>query len=130
MILAGCLIAALTYFPLFHALTSVVNPQLEKALETVKVEITADPAGCGSVFDPVGIRQFTAPCDTARRALATAAIPYKLNVRRCRLRREGGGQRQGRGGRQGLRPEGDGGGERGRLPDGQGPEHPQDRQSA
>ena len=79
VILAGCLIAALTYFPLFHALTSVVNPQLEKALSTVKVEITADPAGCGSVFDPVGIRVFTAPCDTVRRALATAAIPYKLN---------------------------------------------------
>ena len=79
VILGGCLIAALTYFPLFHALTSVVNPQLEKALTTVKVEITADPAGCGSVFDPVGIRQFTAPCDTVRRALATAAIPYKLS---------------------------------------------------
>jgi MFS family permease len=78
VILAGCLIAALTYFPLFHMLTSLVNPQLEKALGTVKVEITADPAGCGSVFDPVGIRQFSAPCDTARRALATAAVPYTL----------------------------------------------------
>ena len=78
VILAGCLLAALTYFPLFHMLTKLVNPQLEKALETVKVEITADPAGCGSVFDPVGIRVFTAPCDTARRALATAAIPYTL----------------------------------------------------
>jgi hypothetical protein len=78
VILAGCLIAALTYFPLFHGLTKLVNPQLEKALETVKVEVTADPAGCGSVFDPVGIRQFTEPCDTTRRALATAAIPYTL----------------------------------------------------
>jgi MFS family permease len=78
VILAGCLIAALTYFPLFHMLTSLVNPQLEKALGTVKVEITADHAGCGSVFDPVGIRQFSAPCDTARRALATAAVPYTL----------------------------------------------------
>jgi sugar transport protein len=78
VILAGCLIAALTYFPLFKMMTSLVNPQLEKALETVKVQIVADPAGCGSVFDPVGIRQFSAPCDTTRRALATAAIPYKL----------------------------------------------------
>jgi hypothetical protein len=78
VILAGCLLAAVTYFPLFMGLTKLVNPQLEKALDTVKVEITADPAGCGSVFDPVGIRQFTAPCDTTRRALATAAIPYKL----------------------------------------------------
>jgi MFS family permease len=78
VILFGCLIAALTYFPLFKMLTGVVNPQLEKALETVKVEVTADPAACGSVFDPVGIRVFTAPCDTARRALASAAIPYTL----------------------------------------------------
>src|SRR6185295_2410549 len=78
VILAGCLIAAATYFPLFHGLTKLVNPQLEKALETVKVEVTADPAVCGSVFDPVGIRVFTAPCDTTRRALATAAIPYTL----------------------------------------------------
>ncbi len=78
VILAGCLIAAVTYFPLFKMLTSVVNPQLEKALETVKVEVTADPAGCGSVFDPVGIRVFTAPCDTVRRALASGAIPYTL----------------------------------------------------
>jgi len=79
VILFGCLIAAATYFPLFQGLTKLVNPQLEKALETVKVEIVADPAGCGSVFDPVGIRVFTAPCDTTRRALATAAIPYKLS---------------------------------------------------
>ncbi len=47
----------------------------------------ADPAGCGSVFDPVGIRQFTAPCDTTRRALATAAIPYKLSYGAAGLRR-------------------------------------------
>jgi MFS family permease len=78
VILIGCLIAALTYFPLFQGLTKFVNPTLETALGTVKVEIVADPAGCGSVFDPVGIRQFSAPCDTTRRALATAAIPYKL----------------------------------------------------
>ena len=129
VILAGCLLAAATYFPLFHGLTKLVNPQLEKALETVKVEITADPAGCGSVFDPVGIRVFTAPCDTTRRALATAAIPYKLKYGACGLRREGGGQRQGRGGRQGLRRQRDGDGGRSRLPDGQGSEHPEDHQS-
>jgi hypothetical protein len=36
----------------------------------------ADPASCGSVFDPVGIRSFTAPCDVARVALARSAITY------------------------------------------------------
>jgi MFS family permease len=77
IILAGCLIAALTYFPLFSYLTQTASPQLAKALETVKVEVRADPATCGSVFDPVGIRQFTAPCDVARVALARAAIKYE-----------------------------------------------------
>lgn len=80
VILSGCLIAALTYFPLFKGLTSLINPQLEIALEKVKVEVTADPAGCGSVFDPVGIRVFTAPCDVTRRTLASNAIPYTLKT--------------------------------------------------
>jgi MFS family permease len=78
IILAGCLIAAATYFPLFHALTRAANPKLEQALSTVKVLVTADPATCGSVFDPVGIRTFTAPCDVARVALARSAIKYEL----------------------------------------------------
>jgi MFS family permease len=78
IILAGCLIAAITYFPLFSYLTQTASPQLAKALDTVKVEVVADPATCGSVFDPVGIRQFTAPCDVARVALARAAIKYQL----------------------------------------------------
>ena len=78
IILAGCLIAALTYFPLFKFLTETANPKLAEALRTVKVQVVADPATCGSVFDPVGIRQFTAPCDVARVALARAAITYEL----------------------------------------------------
>jgi MFS family permease len=78
VILGGCLIAAITYFPLFGALTSVVSPRLNQALETGKVQVVADPATCGSVFDPVGIRTFTAPCDVARVALARAAVKYEL----------------------------------------------------
>jgi MFS family permease len=76
VILAGCLIAALTFFPLFQALTKVANPTLDKAIQTVKVEVTADPASCGNVIDPVGIRSFTAPCDVARVSLARAAVKY------------------------------------------------------
>jgi len=76
VILAGCLIAALTYFPLFGALTKLANPVLDNAIKTVKVEVSADPARCGSVFDPVGIRTFTEPCDVARVALARSAIKY------------------------------------------------------
>ena len=76
VILAGCLIAALTYFPIFHALTKYANPTLDNAINNVKVEVTADPAKCGSVFDPVGIRSFSEPCDVARVALARSAIKY------------------------------------------------------
>ncbi len=78
IILAGCLIAAITYFPLFGYLTQTASPRLARALETVKVDVVADPATCGSVFDPVGIRQFSAPCDVARVALARSAIKYEL----------------------------------------------------
>lgn len=76
IILAGCLIAALTYFPLFGALTKAANPGLAAAHANVKVQVVADPATCGSVFDPVGVRTFTQPCDIARRTLAAQAIVY------------------------------------------------------
>jgi MFS family permease len=78
VILAGCLIAALTYFPLFAQLTQIASPKLAAALESVKVQVVADPAKCGSVFDPVGIRTFTEPCDVARVALARSAVKYEL----------------------------------------------------
>jgi len=78
VILTGCLIGALTFFPLFTGLTQIASPKLAAAISTVQVKVTADPATCGSVFDPVGIRQFTAPCDLGRVALARAAIKYEL----------------------------------------------------
>lgn len=76
IILAGCLIAALSFFPIFRAITTNANPQLEKAIETVKVEVVADPTGCGDLFNPVGTRVFTAPCDTARSYLASSSVKY------------------------------------------------------
>jgi MFS family permease len=88
VILWGCLIGALVYLPsnsifknpinVFEHMTSIANPNYDKALKNVKVQISADPATCGSVFDPVGIRQFTAPCDTSRRVLSAQAISYTL----------------------------------------------------
>jgi MFS family permease len=76
IILAGCLIAALTFFPIFKMITTNANPALEKAIETVKVDVVADPAGCGDLFNPVGTRVFTAPCDTARAYLAQQSVKY------------------------------------------------------
>jgi MFS family permease len=79
IILAGCLIAALTFFPIFRMITTNANPALEKAIETVKVEVVADPAGCGDLFNPVGTRVFTAPCDTARAYLAQQSVKYSTS---------------------------------------------------
>lgn len=76
IILGGCLIAALTFFPIFKMITSNANPALEKAIETVKVDVVADPAGCGDLFNPVGTRVFTAPCDTARAYLSQSSVKY------------------------------------------------------
>jgi hypothetical protein len=76
IILAGCLIAALTFFPIFRMISANANPALEKAIEATKVEVVADPAGCGDLFNPVGTRVFTAPCDTARAFLAQSSVKY------------------------------------------------------
>jgi MFS family permease len=78
ILLAGCLIAAITYFPLFGQIAKTANPKLTSAIDTVKVNLTADPATCGTLFDPVGVRTFTTPCDVARRNLATNSIHYEL----------------------------------------------------
>ncbi|TYM00354.1 MHS family MFS transporter [Bradyrhizobium rifense] len=76
IILAGCLIGALTLFPIFKMISSNANPALEKAYETIKVQVVADPASCGDLFNPVGTRVFTAPCDTARAFLALSSVKY------------------------------------------------------
>jgi MFS family permease len=79
IILAGCLIAALTFFPIFRMITTNANPALEKAIESTKVEVVADPAGCGDLFNPVGTRVFSAPCDTARAYLAQQSVKYSTS---------------------------------------------------
>ena len=76
IILGGCLIAALTFFPIFRMITTQANPALEKAIETVTVTVSADPKACGDLFNPVGTRVFTAPCDTARAYLAQQSVKY------------------------------------------------------
>ena len=84
IILAGCLIAALTFFPIFRMITTNANPALEKAIETVKVEVVADPAGCGDLFNPVGTRVFTPssphlatpPAPTSRSSRSSTTTSY------------------------------------------------------
>ena len=76
IILAGCAIAAATFFPIFKGITATANPKLEAAIENVKVTVSADPAACGTLFNPVGTRVFTAPCDLARDFLSKASVKY------------------------------------------------------
>ncbi len=78
ILLAGCLISAATYFPLFHKLAEIANPKLLTATETMKITLTSDPAKCSLLFDPVGVRTFTEPCDVVRRTLATNSMHYDL----------------------------------------------------
>jgi MFS family permease len=76
IIMAGCLIAALTYFPIFKAITHYANPQLETATATNPVTVFADPAQCSFQFDPVGKKVFNSSCDVAKSALAKAGVSY------------------------------------------------------
>jgi MFS family permease len=76
IIMAGCLIAALTYFPLFGALTKYANPALEQAVHKAPVVIVADPATCSFQFNPTGTAKFTEECDKAKALLARAGVPY------------------------------------------------------
>jgi MFS family permease len=77
IIMTGCLLAALTYFPLFAALTEAANPALAEAQASAPVTVVADPATCSVQFDPVGKTTFDKTgCDVAKSALAKAGIPY------------------------------------------------------
>ncbi len=76
IIMAGCLLAALTYFPLFHGLTHYANPALEAAHASSPAVVVADPATCSVQFNPVGTAKFTSPCDIAKSTLATSAVFY------------------------------------------------------
>ncbi len=82
IILAGCLIAALTYFPIFRGLTSLANPALERALDSVKVTVVANPAECGTLFNPIGTRVFVSSCDLARDTLARNSVRYSVEADR------------------------------------------------
>jgi len=76
VIMAGCAIAALTYFPLFHALTSFANPKLQAAIEKSPVTVVAAPEDCNLVLNLTGTAKFTTACDLSRTWLANAGVNY------------------------------------------------------
>jgi MFS family permease len=76
IVLAGCLIAAVTYVPIFKGLTHYANPAIESASTHAPVTVVADPNACSFQFDPVGKKKFIRSCDIAKAALAKAGVPY------------------------------------------------------
>jgi MFS family permease len=76
IIMAGCLIAALTYFPIFKGLTHYGNPALETALNNSPVVVVADPASCHFQFNATGTKKFPSSCDIATAQLTAASVSY------------------------------------------------------
>ncbi len=77
IILTGCALAALTYMPLFHALSKAANPALYAAQSAAPVTVVANPDECSVQFDPVGKNKFdSSSCDIAKSYLAKAGISY------------------------------------------------------
>ena len=76
LIMLGCLLAVLTYFPVFEALTKAANPDLYAAQQKNKVVVTSDPAECSFQFNPTGTLKFTSSCDIAKQVLASSSVSY------------------------------------------------------
>ena len=77
IILAGCALAAVSYFPAFHMLTEAANPALAKAQATAPVSVIVNSQDCSVQFDPVGKNKFDSKsCDIAKSFLAKGGISY------------------------------------------------------
>src|SRR5579872_1031850 len=77
IILAGFLLAALTYFPIFKGITHFANPKLEAALASSPVTVIADSSECSFQFKATGTEKFTTGCDTAKSALVNLSVNYQ-----------------------------------------------------
>jgi MFS family permease len=76
LVLLGMALAALTYFPIFRAITHFANPAIEAAAQHAPVRVRAAPGSCSLQFDPIGKQRFVKSCDIAKGALARAGVPY------------------------------------------------------
>jgi MFS family permease len=76
IILAGFLLAALAYFPIFKAITHYANPTLEAALASSPVTVVADPSECSFQLKLTGTETFTTSCDIAKSALVARSVNY------------------------------------------------------
>jgi Sugar (and other) transporter len=76
IILAGFLLAAVTYFPIFKGITHFANPKLEAALNGSPVVVISDPNECSFQFKATGTEKFTTGCDIAKSALVNLSVNY------------------------------------------------------
>ena len=76
IIMLGCALAIVSYFPAFKALTEAANPDLAAAQAKSQVVIVADPAECSFQFNPTGTTKFTSSCDIAKQVLAASSVSY------------------------------------------------------
>jgi MFS family permease len=76
IIMAGCALAVVTYFPVFKGITHFANPALEAAQASAPVTVVADPASCSFQFNPVGTAKFLSSCDIAKSFLAKGSVNY------------------------------------------------------
>ena len=76
IMLGGILLAALTFFPIFKALTHYANPALETALAQAPVVVSADPAECRFQFNLTGTMKYTSSCDILKAKLVAASVNY------------------------------------------------------
>jgi MFS family permease len=76
VVYAGMTLAALTYFPIYHAITHFANSSLEQAARAAPVTVLASPGSCSTQFDPVGRRRYTQSCDVAKSTLTRLGVPY------------------------------------------------------
>jgi hypothetical protein len=77
IILTGFLLAALTYFPIFKAITHFANPALEVALSSSPVTVIADPSECSFQLKLTGVESYTTSCDIAKSTLVTRSVNYE-----------------------------------------------------
>ncbi len=76
IIMAGCLLAVLTYFPLFNALTTYANPKLQQAIQKSPVTVVSEPTHCNLILNLTGTAKFNTPCDLARVYLSNSGVNY------------------------------------------------------
>jgi MFS family permease len=80
IVMLGMALAALTYFPLYHAITHFANPAIEEAVQRAPVAVLAAPGDCSVQIDLIGRRRFTRSCDVAKSALTRFGVPYTTHA--------------------------------------------------